>query len=101
MKSYRDKLKMEIDQGAFENALGDEGDPGTILQSGLGNDGPEKVHAPATLWMTTKVKVKDVALVYAPRLKQSIEAYSSGFATKWMACRTQTTCTLTRDVASV
>ena len=77
MKSYRDKLKMEIDQGAFENTFGDDGDPGTILQSGLGIDGPEKVHAPATLWMTTKVKVRDVALVHVPRLKQSITAYSS------------------------
>ena len=49
MKSYRDKLKMKIDQGAFENALGGEGAPGTILQPGLGIDGPEKKHAPATL----------------------------------------------------
>ena len=101
MKSYRDKLKMKIDQGAFENALEDEGAPGTILQPGLGNDGPEKVHAPATLWMTTKAKARDVALVYGPRLKQSFTAYSSSFATKLMACRTQTTRTLTRDVSSV
>ena len=69
MKSYRDKLKMKIDQGAFLNALEEEGAPGTILQSGLGNDGTEKVRAPATLKMTAKVKVRDVALVYAPRLR--------------------------------
>ena len=60
---------MKIDQGAFEDALGAEGAPGTILQSGLSNDGPEKEHAPTTVWMTTKVKVKDVALAYAPRLR--------------------------------
>ena len=69
MKSYRDKLKTKIDQGAFENVLGEEGAPGTILQPGLDIDGPENVRAPATLWMTTKVKVRDVALVYAPRLR--------------------------------
>ena len=68
---------MKIDLGAFENAFGEEGAPGTVLQSELCNDGPEKVHAPATLWMTTKVEVRDVALVYAPRLKQSITSYSS------------------------
>ena len=77
MKSYRDKLKMKIDQGAFEIAVGEEGAPSTVLQSGLGKDVPEKVHASAILWMTTKMKVRDVAFVYAPLLKQSIAAYSS------------------------
>ena len=100
-KSDRDKIKMKIDQGAFAKALGEEGVLGTVLQSGLGNDGPEKVHASATLWMTTKVKVRDAALAYAPRIKQSITAHPSLFSTKLMAYRTQATCTLTRDVAPV
>ena len=41
MKSYRDKIKMEIDQGAFEKALGEERVLGTVLQSKFGDDGPE------------------------------------------------------------
>ena len=40
-KSDRDKIKMKIDQGAFERALGEEGALGTVLQSGLSNDGPD------------------------------------------------------------
>ena len=62
-KSDREKIKMRIDQGVFKAVLGENGDLGTVLQSGLDDDEPsEKVHAPATLWITTKVKVRDKAL---------------------------------------
>ena len=88
-KSDRDKIEMRIDQGIFETALGEKGVLGTGLQSGLGITEREKVHALVVLWITTEVKVRDGALACTPHLKQPFTTYSSSFATKVMACRTQ------------
>ena len=63
-KSDHEKVKMETDDGAFNEAL-DRADLGIVLQSGLGDRTVHKVHAPATLWMATKVKVeRKFVLVY-------------------------------------
>ena len=74
-KSDREKNKMKINHGVFEKALGEEGVLGTVLQSGLCDEGVDKVHAPATLWMTTKVKVRDVDFPYGSNRKQLTTAF--------------------------
>ena len=74
-KSDGDKTIMKINHGVFEKALGEEGLLGTVLQSGLCDKGVDKVHAPATLWMTTKAKLRDAAFAYRSNLKQLTTAF--------------------------
>ena len=74
-ESDREKNKMKINHGVFEKVLGIEGVLSTVLQSGLCDRGVDKVHAPVTLWMTTKVKVSDVDFLYGSNLKQLTTAF--------------------------
>ena len=74
-KSDREKNKMKINHGVFEQALEEEGDLETAMQSGLCDKGVDIVHAPATLWITTKVKVRDVDFPYGSNLKQLTTAF--------------------------
>ena len=94
---------MKINHGVFEKALGEEGVLGTVLQSGLCDKVVDKVHAPATLWITTKVKVRDVDFPYGSNRKQLTTAFIRRYlhAPKLMACRKQSSCTLRCDVAPV
>ena len=69
----------ETDDGAFNEALG-RADLGIVLQSGLGDRTVHKVHAPATLWMATNIKVeRKFALVHVFHPKQPITGHSSLF----------------------
>ena len=100
-KYDREKVKMKTDDGAFDKVL-DMTDLGTVLQSGLGDKDVYQVHAPATLWMTAKIKATKDALVDVFNRERPIDDHSSLFATnvEWHT-RTQSAHTLTRDVESV